>query len=174
MNRSTLIILVAGLSNLAAAEDCSQIANDNERLACFDNAHRDSESTSLKSEALDVPVEATVATGVAVDPADQAQTSGHSKTEEASRKSDSAEDFGKKQGFDMPTEYIEATIVEVLTNSLDIDYLRLDNGQVWREYEDSRFRFKVGRRVKIEEGAFGSFDLTVEGSSRVMKVKRMR
>jgi len=39
--------------------------------------------------------------------------------------------FGRKKGFDEPVEHIEATIIEVMSNNVDIDYLRLDNGHIW-------------------------------------------
>jgi len=83
------------------------------------------------------------------------------------------QEFGKKEPLDAPREYIEATIVEI-AESANIHYLRLDNGQVWREVEDSRMRFKEGRKVTITEGVLSSYDLQMEGYNKIVKVRRVR
>ena len=47
-------------------------------------------------------------------------------------------------------------------------------GQIWREVEDSNFRFREGRKVTISEGILGSFDLQMEGYNKIVKVRRVR
>ena len=70
--------------------------------------------------------------------------------------------------------FIEATIVRVQTNANRVDYLKLDNGQIWREVEDSNMRFKVGQKVKIESGLLSSYKLKVIGKKLSVKVKRTK
>lgn len=82
--------------------------------------------------------------------------------------------FADRKPDDTRGDRIEATIVEVKTNAHDIDFLTLSNGHTWRENEDSRVRFSTGRKVRIEEGMFGSFNLTMEGAPRSVKVKRIK
>ena len=184
---------MAGFSNLAFAEACIQIVDDEERLACFDatracatiqsnsgrldcfdSAYLDADSSNAQAEDRNMPVEVPVEPEASVDHSSQVQLSDNDKKPESAEDSTSPEKFGKKKSLDAPKEYIEATIVEVITNALKIDYLRLDNGHIWRENEDSRVRFKVGRKVKIEEGVFNSFNLTMEGTRKAVKVKRVK
>lgn len=193
MSRITFFFLVAGFSNLAFAEACIQIVDDEERLACFDasracatiqsnsgrldcfdSAYLDADSSNSQAEVPDVPVEVLVEADASVDHSSQVQLSDNDEKPESAEDSTSIEKFGKETRLDAPEEYIEATIVEVITNALRIDYLRLDNGHIWRENEDSRVRFKVGRKVKIEEGILGSFNLTMEGTRKIVKVKRVK
>jgi hypothetical protein len=193
MNRSILFLLVTCFSDLAIAEACIQIVDDEERLACFDatracaaiqsnsgrldcfdSAYLDADSSNAQAKVRDMPVEVPMKPDASVDHASQVQVSDNDKKPVSAENSTSTDKFGKETRLDTPEEYIEATIVEVITNSLRIDYLRLDNGHTWRENEDSRVRFKVGRKVKIEEGIFGSFNLTMEGTRKTVKVKRVK
>ncbi len=84
------------------------------------------------------------------------------------------EEFAARKDDKPRHDVLEATIVEVSTNALKIDYFRLDNGSVWRETEDSRVRFAAGQRVTLQKGILGSTNLTVAGSDRAVKVKRVR
>ncbi len=193
MNRSILFLLVTCFSDLAIAEACIQFVDDEERLACFDatracaaiqsnsgrldcfdNAYLDADSSNAQAKVRDMPVEVPMEPDASVDPSSQVQLSDNDKKPESAENSTSPEKFGKDAHLDAPEDYIEATIVEVTTNARKIDYLRLDNGHIWRENEDSRVRFKVGQKVKIEEGILGSFNLTMEGTRKTVKVKRIK
>ncbi len=193
MSQTTFIFLIAGFSNLAFAEACVEIVDDQERLACFDatrvcatiqsnsgrldcfdSAYSDADSSKAQAEVRAMPVEVPVEPDASVDHSSQVQLSDNDKKPESAENSTSTEEFGKETRLDAPKEFIEATIVEVITNALKIDYLRLDNGHIWRENEDSRVRFKVGRKVTIEEGIFSSFNLTMEGTRKTVKVKRVK
>ena len=193
MSRTTFIFLAAGFSNLAFAEACIQIVDDEERLACFDAtracatiqsnsgrldcfdiAYLDADSSNAQAKVRDMPVEVPMEPDASVDHSSQVQLSDNDKKLESAENSTSPEKFGKEAHLDAPKDYIEATIVEVTTTSLKIDYLRLDNGHIWRENEDRHVRFKVGRKVKIEQGILGSFNLTMEGTRKIVKVKRVK
>ena len=194
MNRLRFFFLPLCFSGPALAEVCTHLEDDAERLACFDAGVRcssiDSDSDRLRCfdqvydrvyDDAESGIEQAVDTsrhsdgGTAVDsvqsePNGPDDAAGNTGTVAAAS---SPEDFGKREPSDVQ-EYIEATIVEIRTTGLKIDYLRLDNGQVWREVNDSRIRFKEGRRVTITEGILGSFDLQMEGDNRIAKVRRVR
>lgn len=129
-----------------AALRCKSIQSNSERLACFDGVYADGPVTS--------------------DAAD-------SDSSAPSELSASPREFSDRHAAKTGSNRIEATIVSITTNAHDIDFLALDNGHIWRENEDSRVRFSAGRKVTIEEGMFGSFNLTMEGAPRAVKVKRV-
>lgn len=194
MNRLRFFFLPLCFSGPALAGVCTHLEDDAERLACFDAGVRcssiDSDSDRLRcfdrvydrvydgaesgiEQAVDTSRHSDGDTAVAAvrsEPNGPDDAAGNAGTVAAAS---SPEDFGKREPADVQ-EYIEATIVEIRTTGLKIDYLRLDNGQVWREVNDSRIRFKEGRRVTITEGILGSFDLQMEGYNRIAKVRRVR
>lgn len=162
MKPSRVFVILAGLPGLALAQICTDIEDDAERLACYDAK---SGAPSAVPEAL---------AGQQVPPA-RAETPVPEPDDNAGTTiaADAPEDFGREEPLDAPREYVEATIVEIATGG-EIDYLRLDNGQVWREVGDSRMRFKEGRKVTITEGILGSYDLKMEGYNKIVKVRRVR
>ena len=162
MKPSRVFVILAGLPGLALAQVCTDIEDDAERLACYDATN---EASSAVPEAL---------AGQQVPPAPTEtpvpEPDNNAGTPIAA---DAPEDFGREEPVDAPKEYVEATIVEIATGG-EIDYLRLDNGQVWREVEDSRMRFKEGRKVTITKGILSSYDLKMEGYNKIVKVRRVR
>ncbi len=192
MQPSRLVFLLLCLPGPTLAGVCTLIEDDAKRLACFDAAgHCASiESDGARLECFDRAY--TITDSSAEQAADDLRRSGNRVTAEVSERSEPAdrggaarssgvtvaasapEDFGSRESADAPRQYIEATIVEIRTTELKIDYLRLDNGQVWREIGDSRIRFREGRGVTIVEGVLGSFDLRMEGNNRIAKVRRVR
>jgi len=103
----------------------------------------------------------------------QARVSDNDKTPNSAENPTAPDNFGTRT-VDAPMEHVEAIIVEVTTSAHKIDYLRLDNGQIWRENEDNRIRFKSGQKVKIEVGILSSFNLTTDGSNKILKVRRVK
>jgi hypothetical protein len=178
MYRPMILVLLAGVANIALAEPCTLLNDDETRLACFDAARECAQIESARDrlacfddvyaveEAVVDPKRATAGP----EPHSAASASNDAKTAGTNE-----EEFGKRSwGKDAPLDFIEATITEVRTNSYRISYLRLDNSQVWREIEDNRFRFKEGMKVTIMEGILGSFDMQVDGVKRNFKVRRIR
>lgn len=139
---------VARLTCFDAARRCASIESDADRLACFDEAYAGDADNESPAAATHSPAPAEL--------------------------SASPEDYADRTAGRSGRERIEATIVGITTNAHDIDFLTLDNGHVWRENEDSRVRFGTGSRVTIEEGMFGSFNLTMDGAPRSVKVKRVK
>lgn len=128
-----------------AARHCTSIASDAERLVCFDSVYAGQASIAATADDGTAPVELSA----------------------------SPQEFAARADDRPRSARIESTIVGITTNAHDIDFLTLANGHTWRENEDSRVRFSTGRKVTIEEGMFGSFNLTMEGAPRSVKVKRV-
>jgi len=149
---------------------CAGIDGRLERLACYDrlfSVWRESAAgmSSSVTKAPSVPS----ATKEVV-----ATTAVAEKDKGLNRKAvDDIDKFGKKKAADAPIEYIEALITKVEQNPYGIDHLRLDNGQVWKETMDSKYRFKKGQRVRIESAILNTFNLRIEGLRKTIKVRRI-
>lgn len=78
----------------------------------------------------------------------------------------------RDRGLFEDANHVEAIIVRIQTKAHRIDYLKLDNGQVWREVENGRLRFKAGQKVRIEAGLLNSYKLKIVGKILSVKVKR--
>lgn len=130
-----------------SARQCALIKADNDRLDCFDRVFADTSAvTSAAADARGpVPVELTA----------------------------SPEEYAQRNAGSTRNNRIESTIVAITTNAHNIEFLKLENGHTWRENEDSRVRFRTGRKVTIEQGLFGAFNLTMQGAPRPVKVKRI-
>lgn len=165
--RIGLFVVLGGLPCLAAAEPCADIQDDAERLACYDAEHQAARrNTEQPPPAPSAAVETEPRPPKDTGPTVSADT-------DVAVPADAPADFGKRETPDRPPEYIEASI-DTVTEAAGLDYLTLDNGQVWREIQDSHLRFRKGGRVTISEGALNSFDLRLEGYNKIAKVKRVR
>ena len=171
-----------------AVRACTQIDTDADRLVCFDAAFAVEQAIQAEGEAGQASAKKPVADIVtredeiaareaelAAREAELAAREAAVAQQQATAEVESEEEFGKRwKEDDEPMDFIEATIVQLESNPFKVDYLRLDNGQVWREISDSGLRFEVGDKIIITEGILGSFDLQVETSSRYVKVKRLK
>jgi hypothetical protein len=50
--------------------------------------------------------------------------------------------------------------------------LTLENGQSWKQFDNTKIRLKAGQQITIARGALNSFYLTQDGSNRKMLIKR--
>jgi len=67
-----------------------------------------------------------------------------------------------------------AVIVSAKRDARKLTIITLDNDQVWREIQKSRFNYQPGMRVEISEGVLGSVNLSAPGMSKYVKVKRLQ
>ena len=173
MNLPRVPVLLLGLPGLSFAQVCTEIEDDAERLACYDTRNTASSPAPEEQRTQPAIIETPVPAAATTVPAATAETPAPAPAQPVTIAAEAPEEFGKIPPLDAPREFIEGSIVEIAT-SANIDYIRLDNGQVWREVEDSRLRFKEGRTVTITEGVLGSYDLQMEGYKNIVKVKRVR
>ena len=167
---------------------CQSERNDVMRLACFDRAFGQAQPTlQTQSSAVASPVKGPIpaASNVTViSPGATAEEKVVKRPQIVSAQpviSDGAEPTVNESEFGLPdlrssvnAKFIEATIVRVQTNANRIDYIKLDNGQVWREVEDGRLRFKKGQKVRIELGLLSTYKLHIVGRKLSVKVKRTK
>jgi hypothetical protein len=147
MKSNKIAVVLLGLPGLTFAEVCADIEEDEARLACYD---AQSNGSAAAPAELEPPAPSSQIAEESVSPE-------RPKDAETAVEAGSSEKFGIRESDDDPKEYV-----------------RLDNGQVWREVTDSRMRFKEGRKVTITEGIMSSYDLRMEGYNKVVKVKRVR
>ena len=167
---------------------CQSERSDVMRLACFDRAFGQAQPTlQTQSSAVASPVKGPTpaASNVTViSPGATAEEYVVKWPQIVSAQpviSDGAEPTVNESEFGLPdlrssvnAKFIEATIVRVQTNANRIDYIKLDNGQVWREVEDGRLRFKKGQKVRIELGLLSTYKLHIVGRKLSVKVKRTK
>jgi len=163
MNSLRVLLILLGLPGLAFAQECADIADDAERLACYDG-RKAAPGPEVTPEPQEAPAQDSA-------PGDQEPEAGPAPGSIVP--ADSEEYFGKDEPATQVKEFIEANVVE-LREVGNITYLRLDNGQTWREVEDSGLRIRAGKSVTITEGVLGSYDLKMEGYNQVIKVRRYR
>ena len=174
---------------------CSGIYSAIARLECFDKAYFKSHPEAVTREAsttrkieepatweieepaiqIKRPIEVAVETEPSPAPRVELEVKRKKNVEDLvlSVPTKSPGEFGRKKSSKDPVEYIEGAIVEVMRNAQKIDYIRLDNGQTWRENEDNRVRFKIGQTVRIEKGVFNTFNLRIDGVRKLIKVRRI-
>ncbi len=164
MKTANYVCVLVAFPGLTLAQDCADIKDDRERLACYDAMNKPAATQPAAPVQESLP-EASSAPPPRPEP---------EPVREVRSPPDSAENFGLKERPEDRQLSVTAKI-EKLEKAGSVDYLYLDNGQVWRETGgDSGVRFKKGKMVTITEGALGSYDLLMEGRNRKAKVRRVR
>ncbi len=144
----------------ARLQDCVQMVDNLNRLACFDNLARnvrvDFSSTASTD---DVVTDKNTAL-----PAPKQQIDDFAKTHLASSASEKVKEI----------QEITAQIVK-LTKLIRGQYtLTLDKEQVRQQKDRPQLTLKVGQRVVIAKGALGSFYLKKSGSRKRIQVRRIK
>ena len=52
-------------------------------------------------------------------------------------------------------------------------YFTFENGQIWKQMDNARFKIKAGEKAKLKEGALGAVYLKKLGNNRSIRVKRV-
>lgn len=78
-----------------------------------------------------------------------------------------------------PIDSITAGVTDYSRTPLGKFIVFLDNGQVWRQQDSDNEiadfrRNPADNKVTISKGAIGSYNLTLNGSSRIFRVKRVK
>jgi hypothetical protein len=165
-----------------ALRPCADVAAPADRLRCYDRARRAWWTAQERSPVAGSPSSGAGASApragdgrppVPTPPVPKAPTPAED-ARDVDAPPVASDDFGLEQREERAEERLEATIAEVQRDRSGHHYLRLDNGQIWRENTPGRLRYQVGDRVTIERGALGSFDLRLEGARRSAKVRRLQ
>lgn len=84
--------------------------------------------------------------------------------------------FGQeeKQVLEEAPESITATVTEMKEGAYGKITFALDNGQFWRQTDNTRVTWKNGVRVELERGVLGAFYMRDVNGGRRVKVKRIQ
>ncbi|HET8690684.1 MAG TPA: hypothetical protein VFM30_00990 [Steroidobacteraceae bacterium] len=173
----------------AKLRECRGEADAAARLACYD---RLADRTQGAEAAAPAPAAvATAAPPAAPSPASPAAASptaapaaAAAAAAAATAPANAEEAFGRERRVQAEQEQqrkaearalgaLEATVTAIENRMDGLMTITLDNGQVWRQNRpDSKFRLKVGERVKIQPGALNSYILSgsTNRSTRVTRV----
>lgn len=159
------------LPAMAAGQDdvlkCLGIIDNGARLACYDRtvpALRYAAPAPAAPSAPAAPI-APAAPAVAA-PVSKEQAFG---AERIDRKDAPAGTVAQE------AESITAKLTSVSQQTIDRYSFTLDNGQVWSQVvARSIANAKPGKMVKIEKGMFGSFTMTIDGVTGIIKVRRVK
>lgn len=177
--RAISLAIAAGVPAASAAtHPCAAVADDAQRLACYDAAfERPSPPVAVTASKAESPSPARAAT-----PAQAALPTQAALPAQAAPTA-TADDFGltehAKRSLDPdPEKRKPASLtagVTAVTRGRDTRFvLTLDNGQVWRQIETlSQARVSVGDTVTIREASLGSF-LLVTSNRIATRVRRVR
>ncbi|NOZ43083.1 MAG: hypothetical protein GXP02_07980 [Alphaproteobacteria bacterium] len=150
----------AQADQLQAFLKCRTIAKDASRLACFDAV------------------------------AQKSAVAHHVPVDRAAVKAAEVNNFGKGQLRNSPVKQIREARKKAVRKTLNtirpkvVKYLYtnsgkfvlfMKNGQVWKQQDDGWIHLPKGEfKVKIEKGAFSSYNMIVPGRISIIKVKRLR
>lgn len=152
---------------------CARIADDAERLQCYDRA-----VAGLSAEGRRLAAERAAAAEAAARA--RAEAEARAAAEAAERaKAAQIEGFGARGGAPAEREArldrIEAAVAETFTDSQRKRVFLLDNGQMWRQ-TDGIFlpTVKPGTAVVVRRGTMGGFMMRIDSLNRTVPVMRIR
>lgn len=142
---------------------CRDLADDHERVRCYDAAVDQHESGDGTADE--------VRTGTQSPEPDPASSI---SAEELFGKSplDAQRSLQEAAGAE-PIDRIEATVTEIRTIAPKRIAVWLDNGQVWKQTDTSTLRVKEGDEIVIRRRSLGSHTLQKKGRATSMRVARV-
>ena len=157
---------------LAEMAKCADIADAAARLKCFDAAVPRAKSALAAPAPVPTPQPETATKSGFL------EWFGFSRPQPPTTK---PEDFGKPPPEPSPEEITEiaANVLEFAKTPSGKAVFILETGQVWRQLDADGTVVTdppEGRKMKvlIERGAFGSYNLTIEGRNGLIKVRRLK
>ena len=174
INSAALIAITAchwAAADTAGLKRCANIGSPLDRLECYDALARSTGAAPLSPRPASPPTRAAAKPAPAplptVKPAEPVPV--------ADKKADPS-DFGftGKRARETPKK-VTAHYDGEFTGWSGQTLFKLENGQVWRQTESGRMAFQRDRPlITIKRGAFGGYKLSVEGSNRTVRVKRVK
>ena len=153
---------------LEAIAKCADVTDSAERLKCYDAAAPKAKSALA---APPQPAQPAKETGVTI------QNYGLPRTQPVMK----AEDYGKPPSPPGPQEItsISSAVVEFAKTARGKALFFLANGQVWRQLDADGTELPfppagTTMKVTVENGVFGSYNLTIEGRNGLIKVTRLK
>jgi hypothetical protein len=173
--RSCFFIIILFATNSQATtlnnsfRECAKIDKDLTRLNCFDQLAKSfitpSENTDIQSiEVVKLPVliqkENPVISSI-----------------QDNEKKQFIDNFGsshlKKDTVNDEEKSMILTVAGVKKNTDKKLYFTFENGQIWKQMDNVRFKIKAGEKAKLKEGALGAVYLKKLGNNRSIRVKRV-
>lgn len=159
-------------NKLTQAQACSSIENALKRLACYDE---------LFVTQREVAVAEQLQAAEHVEPSKQVKPSEKVKLAKSVKAllvpNQNIDKFGREhiktaEDEQTPAQLL-ATVVSLSKDPRKNRIFTLDNGQIWKESEQSKLRVKVGHKVYIEKGALSAYFLGREDKTRRIRVRRL-
>jgi hypothetical protein len=155
------LLLSPASAESPVAEDCGLLADDQERLACYDAAFAPDSTDEAPAPR-----------------SDNARGTPVQTEEDSTVETPDVADFGVEQ-VEQRIDRLEARLVGDFTGWTGSTVFRLDNGQVWRQTKNYIPDFKPREplsqpKITISRGLMGSYNLSVEGVKRIVQVKRIK
>ncbi|WMS87435.1 hypothetical protein [Pleionea litopenaei] len=187
---SAIFAVTASVTYAGSPEDCTQVSNDEKRLACYDAFFK--VSTQAKKTKADLPKAPTPVvpdSTAASQPAKPAEPSAPLPKSDANQPVKTSEVASTKDTQSQREDYfglenkmaeengdtLQAKIVGKFSRWKKGMEITLDNGQVWEVISSRSLYHKVtDPKVVIERGAFGAFFLGFDDINTRLKVKRVK
>lgn len=186
-------IAIQAAPNVSEMLQCKVISDNSQRLACFDKFASQFVDTSKVEKNLKLAepsnLQNTVSAPASIAPPtvpataskpfvtlpqpNEAAVSSLAGAEPSKTKEDV---FGleHKQVITSDSDTVTALVTKVQKAPLGELIVTLSNNQVWRQTSSERMRIKSDDTVVVTRGALNSFLLNKEGSSRSIRVKRVK
>lgn len=166
---------------------CADITNSASRLTCFDNIVVElptSQSVAIIEQKADKPVE--LITPIQSKTTDKPVALVVEETPKAHKSALKTvspnqqtieQNFGLEHRITEQEEKVQAVVATITKAKKSLHgywTLTLDNQQQWKTTSSQRTRFKVGQQVEVKRGLLNSFSVSLVGSNKTMKVKRVK
>ena len=153
------------LAQQSGLEGCAEIEDSLERLVCYDNLAKKTQSGEKQRQDRELPEQARKGKQKAAEMREKAQ-------ERRERASDRF-GFEHKEKEETEDERVNVTLAEREEGPYGKWRITLKNGQVWKQTDSGYFSWE-GDAYYIERGALNSFFFGREGSNRRMRVQRVK
>jgi len=173
--RSCFFIIILFATNSQATtlnnsfRECAKIDKDLTRLNCFDQLAKTLVTSSEKTKTHGESIEADKSPVLI-----QKENSVISTTKD---KAQFIDNFGsshlKKDKVNDEEQSVIFVVKSVKKNTDKKLYFTFENGQIWKQMDNARFKIKPGEKAKLKEGALGAVYLKKLRNNRSIRVKRV-
>ncbi|MBR0554039.1 hypothetical protein [Stakelama marina] len=152
---------------------CRKIEEPMKRLACYDSALTDAETTQKvnREERVRRQKEEFGLTPLQVENRREQE-----KEQTEAPTTDTVGNPAQQEDEAAQRQRLSSTIGEILTDAAGHKVFMLTNGQIWRETAGSHYRgiLRPGWKVEINKTALGGYKMTIEDRTGYFAVQRMR